>query len=637
MKAKHILIIVIAAVILVGGFLFIRGKYLSKPEKGEIVQFLNEFNTQVKAGNAASARSFFEADQKSRVITILLNVLAGKTSINGKSEPLFKVNLNTGASQIDFTNPELAVAVIPASFAHKSVEARKSTLTFTIHKTGNKQYKIVKVSTDTFAGDYTAYQNLVINKTVPEKDIYSPVTLAAFKVAEQLKTRYDSVLWFDHINDKTFYYVIKGKLPEQFYWPVNSKKGPDSALYKMGLVNSDLKEIIPAEFDLIHNIGGTVDNLIEVEKNGKKGLYNVDGKIILPVNYDQIFPLKNNENLALLKTGDAYYYLKPDLSASDKIVDFKIADVLPKIKTYGDSYTLSDKSSKNIMEFNSRQTYTSLIIPPSYLVDWQVLPKFIQFQNPLRKLSEDSMGDGDGSLSLAIEFNGDKKENDGNWFQSAFYSVVDDYLGGRSGLYATKKVLLVDKKQNRILGFNAESYFGDGEGGGKLSGSCNENYLRALNDSLFEFKTTSILGQALLDTSEYLDEGPHYHYLQIKDGKLVALKSARLFPTQYVKLDDSYLQSCYVLTHYNSDQQQSKTLDHVTPAILQLMKNEIYASYQYKFKNQRWNDVFTNRFDRYDKANLVNVDDSLTTIDKYNISFINSKLNGQKGNTLAAK
>ncbi|MDN5286972.1 MAG: hypothetical protein JWR38_3246 [Mucilaginibacter sp.] len=634
MKAKHIIIILIAAVVLVCGFLFIRGKYLTKPEKGEVVQFLNAFNTQVKAGNADSARLFFETGPKSKGISTLLNVLTGKTSINGKSKPLFKVSLNIDDSHINFVNPELSVAIITASFAHDGIETRLSTLTFTIHKVGNKQYKIYKINTDEFAVGYSAYQNLVINKTTPEKDIYNPITLAAFKAAEQLKTRYDSVLWFDHVNNKTFYYVIKGKVGDDFYSEASDKKDQESPAYKMGLVNPDLKEIIPAEYDMIHNIGGTIDSLIEVEKGNKRGLYNLDGKNILPVNYDQIFPLKDGENLALLKNTDGYYYLKNDLSISDKITDLKIADVLSKIKTYGDSYTLSDKSSKNIMEFNSRDTYTSLIIAPSYLVDWQILPKFIHFQNPLRKLSEDTMGDGDGSLSLSIKFDGDNKEESNNWFQSAFYSVVDDYLGGRSGLYTTKKVLLVDKKQNRILSFNADSYFGEGEGGGKLSGSCNENYLRALNDSLFEFKTTSVLGQALLDSSEYLDEGPHYHYLQIKAGKLVALKSVRQFPTQYVKLDDSYLQGCYVLTHYNNDQQQSKTLDHITPAILQLMKNEIYASYQYKFKNERWNTVFINRFD---KGTLANVDDSLTTIDKYNISFINNKLNGQKGNTLAAK
>lgn len=247
-------------------------------------------------------------------------------------------------------------------------------------------------------------------------------------------------------------------------------------------------------------------------------------------------------------------------------------------------------------------------------------------------------GDGEGSLSLAITFSGTKQPGD-NWFESAFYSIADDYLGGRSGLYTTKEVLLVDKKQNRILGFNASAYMGDGEGGGALSGPCNENSLRALNDSLFEFKTTSQLYQSLLDTTETLDEGPGYYYLQIKDGKLVPVyqRGERIFPTQYVKLDDSYLQNCYVLSNYTNNQSNSRTVDHATPAILQLMKNEIYASYQYKFKNERWNEIFRGRFDRYDKGNLANVDDSLTVIDKYNISFINSKLNAQKGNTLAAK
>ena len=46
---------------------------------------------------------------------------------------------------------------------------------------------------------------------------------------------------------------------------------------------------------------------------------------------------------------------------------------------------------------------------------------------------------------------------------------------------------------------------------------------------------------------------------------------------------------------------------------------------------------FEYRFSSGDTTRNANVDDSLTTIDKYNISFINSKLNGQKANTLAAK
>ena len=435
---------------------------------------------------------------------------------------------------------------------------------------------------------------------------------------------------------------MKGKIRQDFYWPDGYPQDSDRSDLKIGLVNPQLKEIIPVNYDLIHNIGGTIKGLIEVEKDSKKGFYNLNGRVVLPADYEQIYPLKGADNLALLKKGDEYFYLKTDSTVSEKISDFKISDFLPQIKTYGESYELSEGSANNIMEYNSKDRYTSLIVTPSYLVGWKLLDKFLQFQNPLRKLSDETMGDGDGSRSLSINFSGDQKRNDDNWFESAFYSVVDDYLGGRSGLYTTKKMLFVDKKHNQVLGFSASSFFGNFEGGGNLSGSCKENAVKAINDSLFEFKTTSELDVEMFDSTRMINEGPYYHYLQIKNSKLVALKSARLFPTQFVKMDDSYLEGCYIiLLGSYSDKAKHLSLDHASKEILQIMKNEIYASYNYKFKNPRWDVVFGSRFNYgdNDKRN-VSVDDSLTTIDKYNISFINSKLNGlnvKKANTLAAK
>lgn len=643
MKTKPILIIVTAVILLAGTFLFIRSKYLAKPEKGEIAQFLNAFNAQLKAGNADSAILYFDSDQNIKLVKKLVGVLINKTNISGKGKPLFKVSLNTEDAVIKFINPELVTAMVISHFDYEGLPTDRSSILFTIHKTGNQQYKIAQVDLKEFQTDYSSFQAKVIHKTTPDKDIYSPITLAAFKTAEQLKTRYDSVLWFDHVNNQTYYYVVKGKVPDGIFFADAEEEKPkaqEHGDYKIGLVDPGLKEIIPAEYDLIHNVGGTIDSLIEVEKGDKKGLYNLQGKLIVPVSYDEIIVLKNDENLALLKISDDYFYLKKDFSVSDKLVDFKIADALPYIKTYGESYTLSDRSSKNLMECNDRDINTSLMIPPSYLVTWKIFPKFIRLQNPLRKLSEETMGDGDGTVTLSLTFDGAKKEED-NWFQSAFYTMVDEYLGGRSGLYTTKKVLLVDKKQNRILGFNADSFYGNSESGGQLSGECNENTLKAINDSLFEFKTTSQLEQPMLDSTQDIEEGPYYHYLQIKNGKLVALKSKRIFPTQFVKLDDSYLQNCYVIIKDTySDKSETTTISNATNEILQCMKNEIYASYHYKFKNPRWNEVFDSRFSDYsgnEEVKNATVDDSLTSIDKYNISFINSKLNAKKTNTLAAK
>jgi hypothetical protein len=643
MKTKPIMILVTAVLVIVAGtFFFIRYKNQNKPGKGEIIQFLNAFNTQVKAGNIDSAKAYFEDQQKGKLVKVLLNVLSNKTNTGGKDKPLFKISMNTEDALVKVINPEFATARVPTSFRHDDLPQEQSTILFTIHKMADGQYKITQVDAVGFVKDYVAYQTKVYNKITPPADIYSAITLAAFKTAEKLKTQYDSVLWFDHVHNKTFYYVVKGKLPEQFYNDdkESEKGGVD---YKMGLVNPDLKEIIPVEYDLIHNISGAIEDLVEVEKAKKKGFYNINGKLVVPVDYDEIYPLKAGENLAVLKNGDDFFYLKSDTTVSEKIADFKIADIVAQIKTFGDSYTLSEQSSKNIMEYNSKEQNGCLMIAPSYLVNLQLVAKFVDFPNPLRKIWGGDDDGGSGSRSIDIAFEGEKKDDSENWFQSAFYSIANDYLGGRGGLYKSKNLLVVDKKHNQIFGFSADTYIGEEEGYGELSGSCKENSVKAINDSLFEFKTTSEIGEALFKADESIDEGPFYRYLQVKGGKFVLLKSERIFPTQFVKMDDSYLQGCYVLGMGVYPNRKTKTVDHMTKELLQYMKNEIYASYKYRFKTKDWNDAFGYRFNREDTTKNASVDDSLTVIDKYNIAFINSKLNGtpilnvKNGNTLAAQ
>jgi hypothetical protein len=642
MKTKPILIAAMVVMVAICSVFYVGCKTAKTTEKTAIMTFLKDFNTQVKAGHTKSALAFFEDGPNMKANKTLIKVLSGKSGINGKGKPLFNVELDIETAGIDFTNPQQVVAVVTAEFKHSKVPTTASHINFTLHKTEGKQYKISAAKVDDFASDYALYQNKVINATVPETELYAAITLAAFKTADQLKTRYDSVLWFQHVNNKTWFYVIKGKITNDYYWedqPEYANEKTEKSDFKMGLVNPDLNEIIPVEYDLVHNIGGTIDSLIEVEKGGKKGFYDMAGKLVVPLAYDMVLPLNDEDNIGLLNAGSDFFYLKKDLSVSEKIVDFKIATVLPKVKHYNEDYTLSDKSTKNLMEYNSRDRFTSLVVSPSYLVEWNILEKFVNLQNPLRKFVEDESGEGEGSASIAVKYEGSGNKEEGSWFESMFHSVVDDYLGSRASLYETKNVLVVDKKQNRVLSFRGTSYFGGGEGGGTISGTCNENSIKAINDSLFEFKTTSLFGQELLDTNTYMNEAPYYYYLQIKGGKLVPLATERKFPTKFVKLDDSYLRGCYMVTKYNSKSGKSidATFDHLTPEILQVMKNEIYASYNYKFKNERWNDIFRYKFNQQDTIMHDNVDDSLTAIDKYNIEWINSKLKIKKPATLALR
>lgn len=283
------------------------------------------------------------------------------------------------------------------------------------------------------------------------------------------------------------------------------------------------------------------------------------------------------------------------------------------------------------MEYNEREDVNCLVIPPSYLVDWKMMPKTIDFQNPLRKGLKSLSEDGEGDVSMSISFDGVQKEKN-NWLESAYYSVADEFLGARGGLYTDKKLLFVDKKQNRVIGFSTGSFFGDAEGGGTLSGACNDNSFKAINDSLFEFKTTSNLAQ------DGIAEGPYYHYLQMKNGKLIALPGKRIFNfTQYVKMDDSYLHGCYLIY---TDGDKGKTVNELPDSLLEYMKNEIYASYGYKFKNPKWTHRFGLRVTQGEEGKNTNVNDSLTVIDKFNINFLVNKINSRhkiKTTTLAAQ
>ena len=190
------------------------------------------------------------------------------------------------------------------------------------------------------------------------------------------------------------------------------------------------------------------------------------------------------------------------------------------------------------------------------------------------------------------------------------------------------------------------NYVREEDGGDSLDGICDVNNIKILNDSLYEVKAGAVLWADLYDSTKTLTGGPYYHYLSVRNNKLVELPNHRYFGfTKYVKMDDSYLNGCYRLligkVYKNS---KPTTVDHVTPDLLRYMKNEIYADYGYQFKDKRWQQIFEDMpaygYDadtQKPKEGNVSVDDSLTDIDKYNINWIAQKLKGIKTNTLAKK
>jgi len=612
MKTKPILIGVTIGVIILGIAFFVKAKYFDKPRVANYDQFLQDFNRHVVNKNTDSLATYFNLTWQPELLKHFLKVLTNQSSVNMGDPAVLKLELNINNCSYVYQENGDAKINIPVKLIDNTLPVQLTALTFTVHKKANK-YIITDVDNQGFIEDYLAYENKVRTKGLTDKDIYSPITLQAFKAAEQLKTKYDSVLWFSHINKQTYYYVVKGKWD---YYDVDSAK-----TYKMGLVNPQLQEIIPAEYDLVYNINGSFNGLIEVEKDHKRGFYDLDGKLVLPVEYDQIFPLINSEHLGALRKGESYYWLEKDYSVSGE-AEINIKDLmamLPPVNWSG----LANVRKTDIMELNSRDNHSSVLISPSYLIDLNLVTAIKYLKNPLRRNVEFF----DASSEYKVAESENLTKADTGRFQALVYSIRDYFIGGRSEFYDIKNVVLVDKQSNRTFSSDIPVDYSMAESA-EAPVKCDGYSFKPVSDTLFELKAGASTNLTLYDDT-YIQEMPIYHYMYVHNNKLQEKPTNRLFAfTKFVKMDESYITGCYL---YNE-----KVITGLTPAMLRYMKNEIYADYNYIFKDKKWASIFGDGMVEY-KAENANVDDRLTEIDRYNLNWINQHLGAQSATKLAAR
>ena len=233
----------------------------------------------------------------------------------------------------------------------------------------------------------------------------------------------------------------------------------------------------------------------------------------------------------------------------------------------------------------------------------------------------------DASSSYKVTEAEELAKADTSRFQALVYSIRDYFIGGRSEFYDTKNVVLVDKQSNRTFSSDISVDYTMSEGG-EAPVKCDGYSFKSVSDTLFELRAGASTNLTLYDDT-YIQEMPIYHYMYVHNNKLQEKLTNRLFAfTKFVKMDDSYITGCYL---YND-----KVITGLTPAMLRYMKNEIYADYNYIFKDKKWAGIFADSMPDY-KAENASIDDRLTDIDRYNLNWINQRLNGQAATKLAAR
>ncbi len=548
----------------------------------EIIAFLTSFGQTLKSGDDKALLNFFdEKIENPKVLKKLLDIISGKTNFLGTDKPLFPITLDFEGA--DLIVSEKTEASVPAYFQTPEPGERRATLTFKMRKNPEGKLKFYQIDAQDFLAQYIICENLIKTKNVSEKDIFDPKTLEAFKKAGMLKSRYDTVVWFAHLNSETYYYVANGE------W-ISPKQFGDLDITKnnLGLLNPDLKEIIPPKYNLIHNISGTIEGLIEVEKDKKRGMYNLNGQLIVPVDYDQIFPVTNDSSLAILQKGKDFFRLRNNYSISNKI-ETNITDVINLVPSFS-AVNMTGTGNNNILEINSRDDHASVYVSPSYLADLKIFNPVIYFKNPLRK----NVQYYDMSTRYVVSASESVKDNETGFLEATLYSIRDYFLGGRSEFYDRKNIVIKDN-QNAVVytGGITNSYeeYSDGPT------YCKDFKIKAIGDNQVEIKSSATTEISATGTSkEYLIEAPVYHYLNLNNKKIEPDEKDRVFAfTSYVKMDDSYLRGCYSYATYKEDSNKADSLntDYLKPEYLQYVINEIYASHNFKFKDTLLNEQFS--------------------------------------------
>ncbi len=368
----------------------------------------------------------------------------------------------------------------------------------------------------------------------------------------------DSVVYHFTYNGKTYDYV---------YLSSDNMK-------KTGISDTKGNVIIPLKYDYVVYPGQTYYGYVEVCRNKKFGLYSFpEGKEIFPTEYDAFYPVYDKNIKFYYKKDGKYGYIA-------------------KGNYKNSAYEHSPFENKTAANWNFETNEYNIL---SYTEEpccqsFCVFPSFFTIDNSI--LSDDWVETGPSSAN--IKYIGSTANK--NYFYEISLNV--DYY---------KMFFAINKNFNKTFKVGSPLLL-------RL----------ALND-YFKYLTLKIINDTLFRIKDYMDSEYVYvyNYYKIDDTGYKKIKTYRKFPfTKYEKLDSSYFYGYFIKGDTVTDLGAPAYIVsyHLSMEDLDIMKNEIFAYYGYKFKTEKWKNYFSKT--HWYKPLYNNIDDKLSALEKYNIQVI---------------
>jgi len=393
---------------------------------------------------------------------------------------------------------------------------------------------------------------------------------------------------------------------------VSSFKGRNA---RLGIVDTSGTKLLPIEYEQIGNPDLIAKGWIEVKKDGKYGLFSYETNELIPAEYDIIFPVQSAGQIAIGQQVTRFYALKTGMEReeiSQTSDQPRYTTTLPQLSftvdVANDQLFLLQQRAQMVWEDHDVvEDGRGVYFTPSYLAKLGNWPEKIEQIAVHRR--EEGLHEAEGRL--------EKTQSLGDQISAFVTSFYESGVAGRE--YRSKRL--------QVSTFDQYNQFIDSvrlfetHHMGRL---CFSHTYQFLSDTLIEVRddTYGPKGFAYV-------EMPVFRYYQIDEsGSIYTLDGPRLWDfTRHVMLTPDYFEGCYVSrleegegAKYGNEEARYLITQHLSVEDLDIMRNEIFAEYGYRFKSQKWQAYFS-QFSWY-KARFDNVDHLLTDIEKHNVQVI---------------
>ena len=256
---------------------------------------------------------------------------------------------------------------------------------------------------------------------------------------------------------------------------------------KYGLINLEGKEILPAGYDEITELPG-VENTILISKDGNYGIVNEEGKIIIEPQYAEITNFGEEANAGFIVKNSEGKYGLIDIT-NNKVLETKY-DKISKTHN-GDYYVVTEGGTQKVVKKDGTESLST---------ENEIISILKNTEGVIYKTSENKYGIMNLSGENIIEANYDELEE------------------AKTGMFIAKKdnkYGIIDEKNETKLDFNNQSIIYNEKGDFYITED--ENYNNKILNNNYETKLEGILTD-IDDEKGYIElkQGEEYKYYNFK-------------------------------------------------------------------------------------------------------------------------